>query len=130
MKTMLAGVALGLFLTPLAALAHHSFASQFDVSKPVTVRGTVAKLEWTNPHSWIYVDAKDESGKVVQWRCELVSPNQLKRSGLSRDTIKVGDQLIVEGSRARDGAFVNQPNTCHARAVKTSDGKPLIGDEQ
>ena len=129
MKTKLAAAAMGLFLVPLAAFAHHSFASQFDSNKPITVRGTVAKLEWTNPHSWLYVDTKDESGKVVQWRCELVSPNQLKRRGLTINSIKAGDQVIIEGSRAREGAFVGQPNTCHARAVKTGEGKPLIGDE-
>lgn len=129
MKTTLAALVIGLFLAPLAAFSHHSFSAQFDSNKPLTLRGTVAKLEWTNPHSWLYVDTKDESGKAVQWRCELVSPNQLRRAGVTRDTIKIGDEVTVEGNRAREGAFANAPNTCHARAVKSTDGKALIGDE-
>jgi hypothetical protein len=129
MKIRLAAAAIGLFLAPLAGFSHHSFSAQFDTNKPLTLRGTVAKLEWTNPHSWLYVDTKDESGKAVQWRCELISPNQLRRAGVTRNSIKIGDELIVEGSRARDGAFVNAPNTCHARLVKSLDGKPIIGDE-
>jgi hypothetical protein len=129
MKTTLAALIIGLFLVPLAVFAHHSFSAQFDTNKPINLKGTVAKLEWTNPHSWLYVDTKDESGKAVQWRCELVSPNQLRRAGVTRETVKIGDQVVIEGNRAREGAFTNQPNTCHARAVKTIDGKPLIGDE-
>ena len=129
MKTRLAVLLTGLFLVPLAAFAHHSFSAQFDSNKPVNLKGTVAKLEWTNPHSWLYVDTKDESGKSVQWRCELVSPNQLRRAGVTRETVKIGAEVIVEGNRARENAFVGQPNTCHARAVKTADGKTLIGDE-
>jgi len=124
MKSTVALILLVFCLAPNPALAHHSFASQFDSSKPVTLRGVVARLEWTNPHSWLYVDAKDEGGNLTHWQCELVSPNQLKRLGWSRDSVKVGDQLTVEGFRAR-----NDENTCYARIVKTPDGKRVFGEE-
>src|SRR5688500_14932284 len=123
MKTHLAVIVVIFLIVPVSAAAHHSFVAQFDSSKPGTVRGTLVKLEWTNPHSWLRVGAKDEGGKVKRWQCELASPNQLTRQGWSRDTVKVGDQLTIEGSLAR-----NDPNTCHARIVKTADGKRVLGE--
>jgi hypothetical protein len=124
MKIKLAAVLIGIFLAPLPAFPHHSFASQFDASKPVTVQGTVAKVEWTNPHSWLYVDVKDESGKVTRWQCELASPNQLKRQGWTRNTIKAGDQLTIQGSRAR-----KDETTCYARVVRNAEGKRVLGED-
>src|SRR5262245_62637903 len=114
MKNTFAVALTTILLFPVSALPHHSFATQFDATKPVTVQGIVAKVEWTNPHSWLYVDMKDESGKVTRWQCELASPNQLKRLGWTKDSVKVGDQLIIQGSRAR-----NDENTCYARVVRT-----------
>jgi hypothetical protein len=100
--------------------AHHSFAAEFDSEKPVTVQGAVQKVEWTNPHIWIYVDTKNGS-EVVRWQCEGGSPNTLTRQGWSRDTLKVGDQVVIEGFRAKNGS-----NTCNSRVVRTADGKRLF----
>lgn len=121
MKTKLAMAIFAMILAPLAALAHHSFAAEFDASKPVVVQGTVTKVEWTNPHIWIYVDMKDASGAVAHWQCEGGSPNTLVRQGWSKNSLKNGDQVTIDGSRAKDGT-----NTCNARAVKTADGKRLF----
>jgi Family of unknown function (DUF6152) len=94
------------------AVAHHSFAAEFDASKPVTLTGTVTKVEWMNPHVWFYADVKDETGKVSNWGFELGSPNGLMRSGWTRNSMKTGDSVTVEGSRAKDGS-----NHVNARSV-------------
>jgi len=121
MKQMLVLFIAGTLAAPIPVLAHHSFAAEFDAAKPVTVQGAVEKVEWTNPHIWIYVDGKDAAGKVERWQCEGGSPNTLTRQGWSRDTLKVGDQVIIEGFRAKNGT-----NTCNSRVVKTADGKRLF----
>ena len=85
------------------------------------VKGTVDKVEWTNPHIWIYVDTKDESGTVTRWQCEGGSPNTLTRQGWSRDSLKPGQQVSIEGFRAKNGS-----NTCNSPVVTTADGKRLF----
>src|ERR1700691_6619249 len=98
---LVAGISL---LAPAAALAHHSFAAEYDAKKPVTLKGTVSKVEWTNPHARFYVEVKDESGNVTTWNLELASPNVLTRNGWTRHSLNVGDQITVEGAQAKDGS--------------------------
>jgi hypothetical protein len=97
--------------------AHHSFAAQYDANKPVTLKGTVTKVEWTNPHARFYIDVKDAEGKVVNWNLEIASPNYLKRAGWSSTSLKQGDEVSVEGSLARSGA-----NMANASTVTFADG--------
>lgn len=99
-------VGLGLILAAVPALAHHSFAAEFDANKPLKLTGAVTKVEWTNPHAWFYIDVKDETGKVTNWGLELVSPNGLMRAGWTRNSVKAGDILTVEASQARDGSNI------------------------
>src|SRR5688500_3401318 len=86
------------------AIAHHSFAAEFDASKPVKLSGVVTKVEWANPHTWFFVDVKGEDGTVTNWGFELAGPAQLVRLGWKRDSMKIGDVVTVDASRARDGS--------------------------
>jgi len=87
-------------------VAHHAFSAVFDANKPIKLTGVVTKVEWQNPHAWFYIDVKDETGKVTNWGLELGSPNGLIRAGWTRNAIKVGDVVAVEGARARDGSDI------------------------
>jgi hypothetical protein len=113
----------GLVAAAAPGYAHHSFAAEFDADKPVKVVGTVTKIEWTNPHAWIYIDVMDDSGKVANWGWELGSPTSLVRLGWTRNSLKVGTAVTVEGSRSRDGS-----NTANARSITlNSTGQKLFG---
>lgn len=115
---IVAAVSAALALAAAApTLAHHSFAAQYDASKPVTLTGVVTKVEWTNPHARFYIDVKNPEGQVVNWNLELASPNFLKRAGWSSTSLKQGDEVTVEGSLARSGA-----NMANARMVTFADG--------
>lgn len=123
MRGKLAAVAVGLgcLLVPaLPMFAHHSFAAEYDAKQPVTLKGTVTKFEWTNPHARFYIDVKDESGKVTSWNLELASPNVLGRQGWTRHALNVGDVVTVEGSKAKDGS-----NMANARSVVLADGRKV-----
>jgi len=106
---------------PVAVSAHHSFSAQYSRDLPVTVTGTVTKVEWTNPHARFYVEA-EEDGKLVEWNFELTTPNILMRRGWRADSLKAGDQITVEGFRAR-----NDPHVANAGNVTLADGKVLFG---
>ena len=113
---------LGLLLSAASSLAHHEFTAEFDANRPIKVTGTVTKLEWKNPHTWFYVDVKDDSGKVTPWAFEMDSPNKLLRLGWTRNSMTVGDVVTVEGSGARNGS-----NNAHGRVVTlASSGQKLF----
>jgi hypothetical protein len=102
-------------------LAHHSFAAEYDANKPVTITGTVTKIEWMNPHARFYVDVKEADGKVTNWNFELGAIPVLLKQGWRKDSLKLGDQVSVEGSRAKDGS-----NNANARSVKLADGRRVF----
>jgi hypothetical protein len=102
--------------------AHHSFAAEFDASKALRVTGTLTKVEWTNPHIYFYLDVKDEAGNVVKWTCESASPGALSRRGFKRGDLKLGDTIVVDGYRAKNGA-----NMMDARRVTLADGRIVSG---
>src|ERR1700756_1949033 len=91
-----------LFVTATTAAAHHSFAAVFDANKPVSVKGVITEIRLENPHSWFYLDVKDESGKVVKWSFEGIAPTSLLRGGYKKDAVKVGDVVTIKGSHAQD----------------------------
>jgi len=105
MKAKLAVFAsiVGMILGTGSAIAHHSFAAEFDANKAVTQKGIVTKIEWQNPHTYFYLDVTGPDGKVVNWGWEMGSPNGLMRMGWTRNTLKIGDSVTVEGSQAKDG---------------------------
>jgi Family of unknown function (DUF6152) len=113
--SMLAGL-----LVTLPLQAHHSFAAEYDADKPIKVQGKVTKVEFINPHSWIHLDVTDADGKIINYACETGPPNGLYRLGWTRSSVKIGDDVVIEGSLAKNGS-----PTINVKALTTADGKRL-----
>ena len=103
------------------ASAHHSFAAEFDANQPVTLRGTITRMEWINPHSWLHLDVKNPDGTITKWMIEGATPNTLLRRGYTRETVKAGTEITIEGYRAKNGA-----NRANGRDLILPDGSRLF----
>jgi hypothetical protein len=123
MRTPLVVAAAGVVVLAAGApvAAHHSFAAEFDGTKPVTLKGTVTKMEWTNPHAWLHIDVRGPDGKVVSWMVEGGAPNALLRRGWNRNSLVAGTAIVVQGFRARDGS-----NRASGGDLTLPDGKKLF----
>jgi hypothetical protein len=120
-KLVIAVASAGLFLAAAPAGAHHAFAAEFDANRPIKLRGTVTKLDWINPHSWIHIDVKAADGRLVNWMIEGGSPNALLRLGFTKDALPVGSEILVDGFQAKDGS-----NRGVGKSVSFADGRKLF----
>jgi hypothetical protein len=113
-------------LAPAAMLAHHAYTAEFDTTKPVKLTGVLTRLEWSNPHIWIYLDVKDDQGKVTNWGFSASPPGMLTRRGITKNSLKTGEVLTISGHRAKDGS-----NNASSNIVKFADGRDArIGQDQ
>ena len=121
MTLVVAASALAALATPTPLRAHHAFASEFDATQPINLRGTVTKVEWINPHTWIHIDVKDSSGKTVEWMIEGGTPNTLLRRGVDKNSLPAGTEIIVDGYRAKNGT-----NRANGRDLTLPNGRKLF----
>jgi Family of unknown function (DUF6152) len=121
LRTKLSIATIGMLVTALPILAHHSFSAEYDFAKPITLQGTVVKWELINPHGWITLDAKDANGKVARWAVETGNPNALLRAGWRKDSLKPGDEVTIEGYLAKDGT-----PTINGVQVTLADGRKVL----
>jgi len=119
--SVVAGAALLVAAAAVPVIAHHSFAAEFDAKRPVKMSGTVVKMEWINPHSWIHIDVKKADGKVERWMVEGGAPNALLRRGWNKNSLPEGTEIVVEGFQAKDGS-----NRANGRDITFPDGKKLF----
>jgi hypothetical protein len=108
-----------------SAPAHHSFAAEYDASQPISLRGSVTRIDLINPHAWLYIDVKDADGKATRWNVEMGAPNALIRRGINKNTVPVGSEVTVDGYRAKDGS-----NTVNGTTIKLADGRALFSGSQ
>ena len=121
MKRFLGAVLTTLVGAAVPAAAHHAFAAEFDAKKPVKLQGTVTKMEWINPHTWMHVDVKKADGTVEEWMIEAGTPNTLLRRGFTRDSLKVGTEVIVDGYQSKDGSL-----RANGRDITLPNGQTLF----
>ena len=120
-KLAVAVVGVGLLVAAAPLVAHHSFAAEYDATKPVKMTGTVTQMEWINPHAWVHIDVKQADGKVVNWMVEAGAPNALLRRGFNKQSLLPGTIITVEGYQAKDGA-----NRANGRDITYQDGRKLF----
>lgn len=119
---------IAMMLLSSALRAHHAFSAEFDANNPVTLKGVVTRVDWINPHSWLYIDVKDASGKVVPWKIEMGAPNQLLRRGWNKKSLPPGIEVVVEGYRAKNGSDIaNGGNVTLANGNKMFVGSSGTG---
>ena len=114
-------VGVGMLSAAMPVLAHHAFAAEFDATKPIQLRGTVTKMEWINPHSWIHIDVKGPDGTVQKWMIEGGPPNALLRRGFTKDSMPIGAELLIQGFQAKDGS-----TRANGRDVTFADGRKMF----
>jgi hypothetical protein len=120
-KVWLTGLGVGLVMASGAVRAHHAFAAEFDVNQPIVLRGIVSKAEWANPHSWVYLDVKNDSGKTTTWAIECGAPNALLRRGWNKNSLPIGSEIVVDGYKAKNGW-----STANAKNITFPNGKKLF----
>ena len=118
---VMAAIALAALAAPKSVRAHHAFAAEFDSTQPITLRGSVTRVEWINPHTWIHLDVKDSSGKVIEWMIEGGTPNTLLRRGVDKNSLPAGTEIVVEGYRAKNGT-----NRANGRDLTLPNGRKLF----